>query len=61
PKPEGRKKAEFRNPKTETQGRARFGLRVSAFFRPSTFGLRTSSRASAAPPYELAGRAPLLI
>ena len=39
-------KAAFRIPKTETQGRARFGLRssgfglLSAFFRPSTFGLR---------------------
>ena len=30
PKPEGRKKAEFRNPKTETRGRARFGLRPAA-------------------------------
>ena len=26
----------------ETRGRARFALRISAFFRPSTFGLRVS-------------------
>ena len=31
PKVEDRKKAEFRNPKTETRGRARFGLRPSGF------------------------------
>ena len=41
PKAEGRKKAELRNPKTETQGRARFGL-LSAFGFPPTFDLRLS-------------------
>ena len=56
PKPETRRKAEYRNPKAETGGGARgqkrttglglrpsdFGLRISAFLRVSVFGIRVS-------------------
>ena len=45
PKPEGRKKAEFRNPKTETRCRGRFGF-VSAFGLLSAFGFDPQSRAA---------------
>ena len=38
PLPEGRKKAEFRNPKTEARCRGRFGFRPSFGLRPSAFG-----------------------
>ena len=41
PKPEGRKKAEFRNPKAET--RRPSAVRTSAFFRPSAFDLRLAT------------------
>jgi zinc protease len=45
PNPEGRKKSERRSPKTEPGRRSGglFGFRVSAFLRPSTFGLRPFS------------------
>jgi hypothetical protein len=44
PKAETRMKSEGRNPKAHLIQRLRglFGFRVSAFFRPSVFGLRTS-------------------
>jgi zinc protease len=41
PKAEGRKNSEARNPKGPTDA-LRFGYRISAFFRPSDFGLRIS-------------------
>ena len=43
PKPEGRKKAEIRSPNGPRHPVSVFGFRNSAFFRPSTFGLRPST------------------
>ncbi len=48
PLPEGRKKAEFRNPKTEARCRGRFGFRPSFGLRPSAFDLRPSDLARVA-------------
>ena len=42
PKPEGQKKAEFRNPNTETRCRGRFAFRPSGFGLLSAFDLRAS-------------------
>src|SRR5205085_5429546 len=50
PKSEGRRPKEVRIPKSEDQRRTKlFGLRISAFFRPSAFGFRILDFAPAHP------------
>src|ERR1035437_2368278 len=53
PKVETRKKAEIRSPNAQPSEhgknysiQARFGFRISGFFRPSGFGLRISARSA---------------
>jgi hypothetical protein len=48
PKPEGRKKSEYRSPNERSKPGliSDLGFRASDFFRPSAFGLRTSVRDS---------------
>ena len=56
PKPEGRKKAEIRSPNGPRHPVSVFGFRNSAFFRPSTFGLRPSKLPHPTAPVEMLPR-----